>query len=197
MSGRAMSADEQVVAIAGRLELHFQDVWRRSMADVPICNPSLSVASVGFRKWSGQALGVVVTPWFMNIVLAPLEGAAPIVGKSGDAKSVWLPVGKVDFLVSELDGFAPLLMCSLFSPMDEFCNHDAAVATAGAAMDALLDQQTLAEAPEPEIYPTAADAPRKTPAERAEAYRQREAAGPPQLDRRGFFLRGERKAQPR
>jgi [NiFe] hydrogenase assembly HybE family chaperone len=194
--GRAMSADGRILDLAGRLETHFQEVWRRSMADVPICNPALSVASVGFREWSGQALGVVVTPWFMNIVMAPLEGAAPVVGKSGDAKSVWLPAGKVDFLVSELDGFGPLLMCSLFSPMGDFRDHETAVATAGAAMEALLDRQFLAEAPEPEIYPTAADEPRKTPAERAEVYRQREAEGTPQLDRRAFFLRSERKAPP-
>jgi len=191
-----MSADDQVSALAGRLETHFEGVWRRSMADVPICNPALSVASVDFREWNGQALGIVVTPWFMNIVLAPLEDSAPVAGNSGDSKSVWLPAGKVDFLVSALDGFAPLLMCSLFSPMDDFRDHEAALATASAAMDALLDQQFLNDAPEPEIYPTAAEEPRQTVAERAEIYRQREAEGPPQLDRRAFFLRGDRKAPP-
>ncbi len=191
-----MTAEAEVVALADRLEAHFEQVYRRSMADVPICNTALSVASVGFREWSGQALGIVLTPWFMNIVLAPLEGAAPVTGKSGDAKSVWLPAGKMEFLVSELDGFGSLLMCSLFSPMDDFSDHEAALATASAAMDALLDRLLLAEAPEPEIYPTAADTPRQTPADRAENLRQREAEGPPQLDRRAFFLRGERKAPP-
>jgi [NiFe] hydrogenase assembly HybE family chaperone len=195
--GLAMTgADEQVLALAERLEAHFEGVWRRSMADVPICNPALSVASVGFREWNGQALGIVVTPWFMNIVLAPLEGSTPVDGKSGDSKSVWLPAGKVDFLVNELDGFAPMLMCSLFSPMDDFRDHEAAVATATAAMDALLDRQLLTDAPEQEIYPTTAETPRQTPAERAEFYRQREAEGPSQLDRRAFFMRGERKAPP-
>lgn len=192
-----MTAEAEVDALADRLEAHFEHVYRRSMVDVPICNTALSVASVGFREWNGQALGIVLTPWFMNIVLAPLEDTAPVTGKSGDAKSVWLPAGKVDFLVGELDGFGLLLMCSLFSPMDDFSDHEAALATASAAMDALLDRQLLAEAPDPEIYPTAAEAPRHTPAERAEIYRQREEQGPRQLDRRAFFMRGERKAPPR
>jgi [NiFe] hydrogenase assembly HybE family chaperone len=191
-----MTAEAEVVAVADRLEAHFAQVYRRSMADVPICNTALSVASVGFREWSGQALGIVLTPWFMNIVLAPLEDTTPVTGKSGDTKSIWLPAGKVDFLVSELDGFGLLLMCSLFSPMDDFRDHEAALATARAAMDALLDRQLLVEAPDPEIYPTAADGPRHTPAERAEIYRQREAGGPRQLDRRAFFMRGERTAPP-
>ncbi len=192
-----MTAETEVSDFSARLEAHFQDVYLRAMADVPICNQALSVASVGFRPWRDQAFGIVLTPWFMNIVLAPLEGAPPVTGASGATRSIALPCGKVDFLVSELEGFGRLLMCSLFSPMDDYVDLDAALATAHAAHDGLLDQGLLAEAPETEVYPFAPDMPRETPAERAEKYRQRETAEAPQLDRRAFFLRGgDRKAAP-
>jgi [NiFe] hydrogenase assembly HybE family chaperone len=189
-----MTAEAEVQALSMRLEAHFQDVYVRAMADVPICNPALAVASVGFSDWRGQALGIVVTPWFMNIVLAPLHGSQPVKNAPGATQSIILPCGKVDFLVAELESFDRLLMCSLFSPMQEFADQEAALATAAAALAALLDAGSLAEAPEPEIYPFAPDTPRESPAERAEKFRLLETAGPPQLDRRAFFVRGDSKA---
>ncbi len=78
---------EEVSDLAARLEAHFRDVNMRAMADVPICNPALDVACVGFREWNGQALGIVLTPWFMNIALAPLcRFAAHHCGARRDAK---------------------------------------------------------------------------------------------------------------
>ena len=46
----AESSGEEVEILAERLRAHFQDVYVRAMADVPICNPALDVASVGFRE---------------------------------------------------------------------------------------------------------------------------------------------------
>jgi [NiFe] hydrogenase assembly HybE family chaperone len=189
-----MAPDAEVAELSARLQAHFAEVHRRSMADVPICNEALAVASIGFRLWRGQALGIVVTPWFMNIVLAPLQGSPPVLAAPGATRSVSLPCGKVDFLVAELEGFGRLLMCSLFSPMQDFVDQDAALATAKAAIEALMDEAALAQAPEPEVYPFAPEAPRETPAERAEHYRQRESVEAPRMDRRAFFLRGGEKA---
>jgi [NiFe] hydrogenase assembly HybE family chaperone len=191
-----MDPDAEVASLSVRLEAHFREVYLRAMADVPICNAALSVACVGFRPWRGQAFGIVVTPWFMNIVLAPLEGVAPIVAAPGATQSVSLPCGKVDFLVADLESFGRLLMCSLFSPMQDFVDQEAALATAQAAMAGLLDAELLAQAPDVEIYPFARDEPRQTPAERAEKYRERESAEAPRLDRRAFFLSGDGKASP-
>jgi len=171
-----------------RLATHFQQVYVRSMADVPICNEALAVAAVGFRVWEGQGVGVVVTPWFMNVVLAPLLGeAAP--GRSGDKVSVALPAGHVDFLVGELAGFGRVLMCSLFSPMDDFVDQEAALATAAAALDSLLDAQLLANDPPPEVYPTA-------PVAVASVAVEPVAEKPtPELDRRAL-LRGGLRPKP-
>lgn len=190
-----MAPDAEVAELSARLEAHFGEVHRRSMADVPICNESLAVASIGFRPWRGQAFGIVVTPWFMNIALAPLQGSPPILAAPGATRNVSLPCGKVDFLVADLDGFGRLLMCSLFSPMQDFADQDAAIATARAAIAALMDEAALAQAPELEIYPFATEAQRETPGERAEKYRQSENAEAPRMDRRAFFLRGGEKAR--
>jgi [NiFe] hydrogenase assembly HybE family chaperone len=192
-----MTPDAEVADFSARLEAHFCEVHRRAMADAPICNAALAVASVGFQPWEGQALGIVVTPWFMSIVLAPLQGSPPILAAPGARQSMTLPCGKIDFIVTDLEGFGRLKMCSLFSPMQDFVDREAALATARAALAALLDEGALARAPEPEIYPFAPDAPRETPAGRAEKYRLRESAEPPRMDRRAFFLRGGEQARSR
>jgi [NiFe] hydrogenase assembly HybE family chaperone len=129
----------ECVRLADGLEAHFLDVHERSMKDVPICNENLAVASTGFRPWRDWAIGIVVTPWFMNIVAAPFAGAPPVAVAPGETQSLGLPAGMVEFLAADLDGFDRLLLCSLFSPMQDFVDQDAAIATARAALDVLLE----------------------------------------------------------
>ena len=38
-------------------------------------NPALAVEAVGFRPWGEHWLGILITPWFMNLVLMPRVGA--------------------------------------------------------------------------------------------------------------------------
>ncbi len=158
-----MAEDARVLEcarLAERLEAYFLDVHERSMKDVPICNEDLSVAATDFRPWGKWAVGIVVTPWFMNIVAAPFADAAAVGAAPGTTQSLGLPAGMVEFLAADLDGFARLLMCSLFSPMQDFVDQEAALATARTALDVLLTPP----APPPE-----------KPAE--------------QMDRRAFFRR--------
>jgi len=165
---------QQVIAdFAARLEAHFRAVHQNAMADVPICNPALDVACIGFQPWREQIFGIVLTPWFMNVLLAPLPGASPILAAPGATQSVALPCGRVDFLVGELDGFGRLLMGSLFSPMQDFVDQEAAVATAQAALASLLDPEFQSEASD--ALPQVEAAPPKTPAQRAQDFRQSEA----------------------
>jgi [NiFe] hydrogenase assembly HybE family chaperone len=150
--------------IAERLAAIYRDIHRRSMRDAPICNDALEVEAIGFRTFGDLALGVMVTPWFANLVAAPQGESAPPL----DAALLRLrfPAGEAEFTVSVLDGFGPLASCSLFSPMEAFTDQAAARAAAEAALAALFD---------PHLH----DAP---PAEHA--------AEP--LDRRAFFGRRRR-----
>jgi [NiFe] hydrogenase assembly HybE family chaperone len=158
-----VARQSECARLAERLEAHFLDVQARAMKDVPICNENLAVASAGFRPWREWAVGIVVTPWFMNIVAAPFAGAPPVAVAAGATQSLSLPAGEVAFLAADLEGFDRLLMCSLFSPMQDFADHEAALATARASLDLLL-------APPPPEIPVP-----EVPA--------------PNLDRRAFFRR--------
>jgi len=146
-----MTEDRESAELASRLEEHFRDLHERCMKDVPICNEALGVAAVGFRPFGDWTLGIVLTPWFMNVVAAPRGGAAKVEDRPGATRSLTLPAGQVDFLATELDGFDRLLFASLFSPMQDFVDHAAALATAEASMAALMQPpKTAAPAPAPD-----------------------------------------------
>jgi [NiFe] hydrogenase assembly HybE family chaperone len=162
--------DPQASELAARFEEHFRDIHLRCMKDVPICNEALSVAALGFQPFGDWTLGIVLTPWFMNVVAAPRAGAPKVEDRPGATRTLALPAGAVDFLATDLDGFDRLLFASLFSPMQDFLDHEGALATAQAAMDALMK----APAPAPEVE--APVAPKQ----------------PVALDRRAFFRLGRR-----
>jgi [NiFe] hydrogenase assembly HybE family chaperone len=133
-----MSVDPRTVA--NELAAVYREIYRATMCGVPICNDALAVEAVGFRNFEQYVVGVVVTPWFLNLVAVAQEAtftAAP--AANAPAVRLRFPAGDVDFNVSELEGFGRLASCSLFSPMSEFANHDAAREAAQAALNALLD----------------------------------------------------------
>jgi [NiFe] hydrogenase assembly HybE family chaperone len=124
-----MSAAE---AVGRRLELLYKGIAEGPMAGLPICNPRLTVAALGFRELGGEAVGIVATPWFLNVVAAPLGKAVP--ARAGETRRLTLPAGALDMIVGELPGFGRLDAASLFSPMHGFADMEAAL---GAAEDAL------------------------------------------------------------
>jgi [NiFe] hydrogenase assembly HybE family chaperone len=144
----------------------------RAMRDLPVYNPVLRVAAIGFHASEDHAFGVVVTPWFMNLVRVPLDRDGSALAQ-GDVVARALPAGTLEFTVGRLDGFGTIESCSLFSPMFGFADQPAAENAAAAALTAVLDPQFDAAAATAE--PVAPEPPAQPPAP---------------LDRRRF-LRGE------
>jgi [NiFe] hydrogenase assembly HybE family chaperone len=125
-------------AIGDRLAAIYGEIQATSMRGAPICNDALVVKAVGFQNFAGYVLGVVVTPWFLNLIVVESPG----VGQSAlptHGLRLRFPAGDVDFGLSELKCFGRLACCSLFSPMSEFLDQQAARAAATAALGALFD----------------------------------------------------------
>jgi [NiFe] hydrogenase assembly HybE family chaperone len=126
------------------------------MRGLPILNPALDVAAVGFAVRDGRWLGVMVTPWCMNLMLLPCDPQAWRTLPVGKKRAYALPAGEYEFI----GGCDPILgeyqMCSLFSPMSEFADMETATLTARLALEAVLDpvnavaspQNVAAEVPE-------------------------------------------------
>jgi [NiFe] hydrogenase assembly HybE family chaperone len=126
-------------SLSRNLETVFSRIERERMRDVPILNPSLRVACVGMRAIEDGWLCVLVTPWFINVIALP-SSAGAWAGEPPGTKSLrQLPAGSFEFLSAYEEGIGPYRMCSLFSPVLEFENQEAALAAAEASLAAILD----------------------------------------------------------
>jgi [NiFe] hydrogenase assembly HybE family chaperone len=124
---------------AGALEVAFDQVLRHQMQGLPVLNPALAVEAVGFRAWRAHWLGVLVTPWFMNLMLMPrIAEAWHAVGERESRPHVF-PAGVFEFIGGHHPALGDYQACSLFSPMFDFTDQPTARATATAALEALFD----------------------------------------------------------
>ena len=124
---------------ATALQQRFQHIWRQQMQDVPIVNPALAVEALGFRPWREHWLGVLVTPWFMNLWLMPrVVDHWQEVGERESRHHVF-PAGVFEFIGGRDAVIGPYQACSLFSPMFDFADAAGAHDTALASLDALFD----------------------------------------------------------
>ncbi|MBO1328172.1 [NiFe]-hydrogenase assembly chaperone HybE [Acetobacter suratthaniensis] len=127
---------------AHQLEATFRDIHANQMRGVPLVNAALNVKAVGFQERDGHILGVLITPWFMNLVQAPLPDAGGPARTSGEKVLLSFPSGEYEFTAVTRDqagGLSPYLACSLFSPMFDFTTMLQAIETAQAALVGLMD----------------------------------------------------------
>ncbi len=120
----------------------YREIAATRMEGIPVLNPALDVAAFGFDEFQGYRLGVLLTPWFMNLVLLPLDGEeyAKNAPQVGEKLFVNLPAGKVEFIVGYEEAIGHSLSCSLFSPVFEFEDQAAAEETAMAALAEVLNE---------------------------------------------------------
>ena len=123
------------------LERAFSRILRERMRHMPVINDDLRVEAVGFRPWQGHSLGVMVTPWFMGLMLIPREGDDWSRLRLGEKCIHEFPTGAYEFTVAEEDGIGRYQMCTLFSPMSRFADQQTAVATAEVVLRGLIDEQ--------------------------------------------------------
>ncbi len=159
-------SEPRTASPATGLEAAFTRIWRTRMEGLPFLNPNLRVEAVGFRPWEGQWLGALVTPWSVNLVLMPGDGEWPSIAK-GDERFVEMPAGRFRFIAGRDEELGEHHACSLFSPAQEFADHETARAVALASLEALFDAAN-------------AQADGERPAT--------EAAAPSRLSKRDFLL---------
>jgi len=139
-----------------------------SMRNLPICNAAIAVEAIGFRPfgdvvpadaqeeaYEGALLGVLLTPWFMNVVVLPVTPVPIAMAKMGTAVPVDLPAGRRTFMVGGDEVIGQYHAHSLHSPLLEFTLPGQAQAEARRALAALM----TAPAPEPRGDPAGPAAP--------------------------------------
>lgn len=169
------------------------------MRGLPMHNPALSVAAIGFQPWLGREIGVLITPWFMNLVLLPRPDEQWGEAEQGQLLRETLPSGVYEFIYgwsAQTGGYAG---CSLFSPMFEFETQSSAEETAQAVMAALFDVQHQAPTDRQQALRAQRESVSGNP--HAEEKPVSEPKPKPELSRRGFLTAGfggdKRKAEAR
>ena len=61
-------------AIGGRIAAIYGEIQATAMRGAPIRNDALVVEAVGFQNFAGYVLGIVVMPWFLNLLVAETVG---------------------------------------------------------------------------------------------------------------------------
>lgn len=132
---QAPATDADAAAWGQRLAHVYREIGERAMHDLPIYNGALDVEAVGFRVFNGTIIGIMVTPWFMN-VLIPAGEMAP--AASASTLRFRFPAGDIEFILGDLNHAGRIASCSLFSPMFGFADAASARATAEAAVNELM-----------------------------------------------------------
>jgi [NiFe] hydrogenase assembly HybE family chaperone len=126
----------------------YDHIGRTRMAGLPVVHPGLRAQAVGFEVLPdepGLALGVLVTPWFMSLVRLPLHASAAVAAPRQRLRRVIGDAG-IHFIGHDDPPVGRFETCSLFSPMQDFVDHAAAVAVAEQILRSL--RQSAAAAPE-------------------------------------------------
>jgi len=125
------------------LESIFNTIYSERMKDIPIINDKVEVRVIGFQQWQNSYLCIMITPWFMNLMLLP--GDTENWDDQRETASIRhaFPSGNYNFLVGFEPNIGKYQMCSLFSPMFEFADNDAAVETAEAAIKELMKLENI------------------------------------------------------
>jgi [NiFe] hydrogenase assembly HybE family chaperone len=137
----ALAEAAMIGARTQALVTDFTEVWHGKMRDVPIVNKLLHVQAVGFQLHEGRPLGVLISPWFMNLVLLPGEGEDWSALVPGAKEVIGFASGEYEFIHNVRETVGGYKACSLFSPMGEFRTQAQAVDVARAVMVALFQDE--------------------------------------------------------
>jgi [NiFe] hydrogenase assembly HybE family chaperone len=137
-------------------------------------NPALGVDIAGFRRYRGDWVGAIITPWFIRLIVLPGGGNLWRALPAGDKLRLEFPAGDLEVIADPLpDSKLPVsLYCPLTYSVKEIVSQEAAQEIAMAAINTLFSP--------PAQHPVAI-----APANPLQA----PDTAPPTVDRRGFFRR--------
>jgi [NiFe] hydrogenase assembly HybE family chaperone len=128
----------------------FQMIGEQNVQDLPIYNHKLKVEAVNFQRLNDKEwLGVLITPWFMDLMIIPEVPEPWDIDATGKRVSRALPAKTYQFIQGGDEVLGSYLTCSLYSPMDAFDYQELAQS---AALSALHTALTPPEPPPPAEY---------------------------------------------
>ena len=125
---------------------HFRAADAR-MRDTPFHNDALDIEPVGFRDWEGHRLGVMIAPWFLNLVLLPGEDEDWRALRQGDQSDWHFPAETVRFTAGVTETGDVFLAAPAFNSVTDFPDQATARAVAEQLLTSLLAEPGSEDAP--------------------------------------------------
>jgi len=126
----------------------FERIGRDSMRGLPFYNEALAVEAIGFERFGEGWLGILVTPWFMNLMLVSDQPVPYAEAANGEKCTVELPGGPVTFLRGGTEDFGMFQAHSIASPMDVYKSQNQVRAAARRALVSVRTPAQLEPAPQ-------------------------------------------------
>lgn len=147
------------------LQTHLEGVYEKSMSDLPIVNHKLEVDIVDFSQLKpGRYLGVVVTPWFINMSFKLVDENGEDLHKTiftqriGETVQLKFPAGQYEFIVNHQPDLGYYYSCALISDMHSLATQEDAMALAMECKRLLFDEAMSAPPVEQPLTPRNVDA---------------------------------------
>ena len=112
-----------------KLVEQFKKIGAERMIDLPFYNHALDVEAIGFKETENHHIGVLITPWFINVMLLFKQRPEQNV-QLGQRVQHTLPSGEHSFMVGEDEEIGHYDFISLVSPTLKFKTQDEARAKA-------------------------------------------------------------------
>jgi len=125
-------------SIAIIVEQTFNRIHLENMQGIPILNSRIQVQAIGFQEYQARIIGIIITPWLMNVVLLPNDDEDWSGFTLGHKVSHTFPAKTYRFLVNEIEGIGFCQTHSMYSPMNDFVSHQQAVKVAQEFIDFLM-----------------------------------------------------------
>ena len=105
----------------------YRDIVQPRMLSLPMFNQALRVEAVDFQPHQDRAYGVIITPWFMNLVVLPAEDDDWKTLAPGESVKLSFPGGDYECAASIVEGLGTHLALPLFTTVKDFPDQDTAV----------------------------------------------------------------------
>lgn len=116
----------------------YRDIYELRMQALPFINAQLAVEAIGFRDFQDFQIGVLITPWFMNLTLLP--GADVGVGiDQGNTINATFPSGDVEFTAAQDEELGLYFSAVLFSSVSDIPDQTTARDLANEVMKGLFE----------------------------------------------------------
>jgi [NiFe] hydrogenase assembly HybE family chaperone len=119
----------------------YQSIHEQRMQDLPFINSQLAVEAVGFRDFEDFEIGVLITPWFMNLILLTGSHAGDGI-EQGNMINATFPSGDVEFTAADDEELGLYFSAVLFSSVTDIPDQATARELATEVMKGLFDSKS-------------------------------------------------------